>query len=75
MASVIKQKFGSGGANLPPSAGGEPTLAQALRDAADDMTELRAHFQAILAKLDTEGALGGGYVTAGTPAAQKLTKG
>lgn len=34
----IKETFGSGGANLTPAGQGEPTLAGALRDLADDVT-------------------------------------
>lgn len=75
MASVIKTDFGYGGANLESSATGEPTLAQALRDGIDDMTDFRTKWAAILTKLDGEGGLGGGYVTAGTLNTQLLTKG
>ena len=40
--SVITPKFGSGGANLTPGgAGGKPTLADTLRDIADDLGSLR----------------------------------
>lgn len=34
--TTIKSDFGRGGANLVPHAGGEPTLAETLRDIADD---------------------------------------
>ena len=41
MATVTK-RFGSGGANVVPGgAGGEPTLAEALRDVADDLAALQ----------------------------------
>ena len=41
MATITK-RFGSGGANVVPGgAGGEPTLAEALRDVADDLTALQ----------------------------------
>jgi hypothetical protein len=42
MASAIKTDFGSGGANLTPGGAGEPTLANALRDAADDFSDVNA---------------------------------
>ncbi len=40
--AVIKQNFGEGGANLTPSGQGEPSLAQVLRDIADDLAMLKA---------------------------------
>lgn len=40
--ATIKADFGFGGANLVPlSSGGEPTLAEALRDIADDLNGLQ----------------------------------
>jgi hypothetical protein len=42
MASAITTTFGSGGANLTPSAAGTPTLAGALRDIADDIADVNA---------------------------------
>ena len=42
--SEIKSNFGSGGANLSPAgSSGEPSLAEALRDIADDLAALLAH--------------------------------
>lgn len=39
--SVIRENFGSGGANLVPNDGqGSPTLADALRDVADDLKDV-----------------------------------
>jgi hypothetical protein len=38
--STIKPDFGQGGANLTPEGSGEPSLADALRDVADDMAAL-----------------------------------
>lgn len=35
--SAITTDFGSGGSNLTPGAGGEPSLATALREVADDL--------------------------------------
>lgn len=76
MASAIKENFGEGGANVAPVAQGEPSLASALRDSADDQTELRAQFAALLAKLDADaGVTDTDYASTLTPAAQKLTKG
>lgn len=40
--AAISKRFGSGGANLPPGgSAGTPTLADALRDVADDLAALR----------------------------------
>ena len=40
--SKISKRFGSGGANLTPGgAAGQPVLADALRDIADDLAALR----------------------------------
>ena len=40
--AAIGKKFGSGGANLVPGgSAGTPTLAEALRDVADDLAALR----------------------------------
>lgn len=76
MASEIKEDYGSGGGQLTPAGGaGDPSLAQSLRDGIDDITDLRTKLLAVCTALDAEGALGGGYVAAGTPATQKLTKG
>lgn len=53
--ATITTNFGFGGANLTPGgASGTPTLAEALRDVADDLTELRTQFIALLAKMDTD---------------------
>lgn len=35
--TAISTRFGEGGANLTPSGQGKPTLAQTLRDIADDL--------------------------------------
>ena len=76
MASVIKVDYFTGGSgHAPTGTDNHPPLAQAMRDGIDDMTEMRDKWATILTKLDTEGGLGGGYVAAGTLAAQKLTKG
>jgi len=40
--AAITERFGSGGANLSPGkSGGDPTLATALRDVADDLAALQ----------------------------------
>lgn len=40
--AAISKRFGSGGANLPPGgSAGKPTLAEALRDVADDLAALK----------------------------------
>ena len=40
--ATITERFGSGGANVVPGgAGGQPTLAEALRDVADDLAALQ----------------------------------
>ncbi len=77
MATVIKVDFGEGGANLVPlKTGGDPTLVEALRDSADDSTEIRAQFVALLAKLDADVGINDvDYAATLTPAAQQLTKG
>lgn len=77
MSSSIKTSFNEGGANIPPVAGADPSLAQALRDAIDDITHLRTQFTALLAKIDTDGGIGGNTDYAATLAlsTQNLTKG
>lgn len=76
MASAITTNFGFGGANLETTATGTPTLASALRDGIDDITELRTQFIALLAKLDADGGVTDeDYASTLTPAAQTLTKG
>lgn len=79
--ATISEKFGTGGANLTPAKSSardtstNPSLALALRDIADDLAEIRTKFIATLTQLDTEGGLGGGYVTANSPDALKTIKG
>lgn len=77
MASVITERFGSGHANMAPGGNqGQPTLAAAMRDGIDDMTEIRTQFTALLAKLDADvGVTDTDYASTLTPTAQLLTKG
>lgn len=78
MATILPN-FGTGGANLTPTrASGTPSLAEALRDIADDLTALRASVVAITAKLDADAAVGNGagtYAATCDPAALKTIKG
>jgi hypothetical protein len=54
----ISKRFGSGGANLTPgSAAGQPALADALRDIADDLAALKP---APIAAADAAAAYGPG---------------
>jgi len=71
--SEQKERQYEGGKRLAEKGG----LDSDMRDVADDHETLRAQFNALLAKLDTEGGLGGGYVTALEIAAGdiKVTKG
>lgn len=41
MATAIPTTFGEGGSGLTPGGNGDPTLASALRDAADDLAALK----------------------------------
>ena len=53
--STITARFGEGGANLNPNKSvGSPSLAQALRDVADDFTAIRDAFVGLTAKLDAD---------------------
>lgn len=51
--ATIKTDFNAGGKNAEPGHG-EPSIATAVRDVADDLAELRTQFIALLAKLDTD---------------------
>ncbi|KKN72182.1 hypothetical protein LCGC14_0413190 [marine sediment metagenome] len=86
MASTVKTNSFSGGAAVQPGgSAGKDDLATMLRDAVDDVTELRTQLIAFFAKLDTDFAAQNGVVTSSqldvdyesvlTPAAQALTKG
>jgi len=52
--ATIKTSFGEGGANLAPNgAQGEPDLATALRDIADDLAMLKTAVDQIIADVTT----------------------
>lgn len=53
--TAIKIDFGTGGTNLTPGGSGEPTLAQTLRDVADDLAALNTRQKAIQAAMDSKG--------------------
>ena len=56
--AAIKTNFGTGGANLTPGgSAGAPSLAQALRDVADDLAEMKAKYNALLVKMDADGGI------------------
>ena len=75
--ATINVRFGSGHANLAPASNqGVPTLAGALRDVADDFTEYRTQFIALLVKLDGDaGVTDVNYESTLTPAALLTIKG
>jgi hypothetical protein len=74
--TTILTKFGTGGANMTPAGNGTPTLARTARDIADDLTELRAQFVALLAKLDADaGVTDTNYASTLTPDALLTIKG
>ncbi|MCH7726062.1 MAG: hypothetical protein IH991_06220 [Planctomycetes bacterium] len=74
--SQIDLDFAEAGANLGSSHGVRPTLADALRDIADDLAETRTQFAALLAKLDADaGVTDADYESTLTPAALTTTKG
>lgn len=74
--TAIKTTFGTGGSGLTPTkSAGSPDLATTLREVADDFTELRAQFNALLAKLDADtGVNDTNFAATLAPAAQKTTK-
>jgi len=46
--ATIRDNFGSGGANLTHKGQGQPSLAQALRDIADDLAMLKTAIDQII---------------------------
>jgi len=74
MATITETSF-AGGVGLQPTHG-EPNLAGALRDVADDLTELRTQLIATLAKLDADaGVTDTDYESSLTPVALLTIKG
>lgn len=75
--ATITTRFGSGLANIAPGGNqGSPTLASAIRDGIDDVTEIRTQFIALLAKLDADaGITDTDYAATLTPAALTNVKG
>ncbi|OHD18506.1 MAG: hypothetical protein A2Y38_13890 [Spirochaetes bacterium GWB1_59_5] len=73
--ATITTLFGSGGAGLFPG-GQTPSIADALRDIADDLAALRTKFVATLVKLDADaGVTDTDYAATQTPAALLTIKG
>jgi hypothetical protein len=71
--AVIKANFGEGGANLAPrGAAGKPTLAEALRDAADDFAGLKV--AALAADASTNITTADADATYGQPEADLLNE-
>ena len=54
---------------------GVSTVEDLFNAAYADVTDLRTKLVVVATMLDAEGTLGGGYVTAATPATQQLLKG
>jgi hypothetical protein len=74
MAIQIPVDFGEADSAGHSSHGGQPTLATVTRGIADDMTEMRTQFAALLAKLDLDaGVTDVDYASTLTPAAQQVT--
>lgn len=73
--AIATNTFQGGSAvNVPTSDG--TSLAGALRDASDDITELRTQFAALLTKLDADGGVtDADYAATLALSAQLLTKG
>lgn len=47
--AVIKQNFGEGGSSLTPAGQGQPSLAEVLRDIADDLAAINAALAQLIA--------------------------
>lgn len=74
--TTINENFGAGGANLTDKGHGEVTLAETLRDVADDLAALRAAFVGVTAKLDLDvGVTDDNYAELHDPAALTTIKG
>lgn len=71
MAIQIPVTFGEADSAGHDSHGGQPTLATVTRGLADDNTELRTQFVALLAKLDADAGVNDtDFASTLTPAAQ-----
>lgn len=69
--AVIKENFGEGGANLvPEGAQGSPTLAEVLRDIADDLAMLKAAIDQLISDYNA-----GNATTTATTSDLKTQKG
>ena len=56
--AVITTRFGSGHANLAPGGNqGQPTLADALRDVADDIAEHRTALTVLTQQMDADAGI------------------
>ena len=74
MAIQIPVDFGEADSAGNASHGTQPTHATVARALADDSTELRTQFAALLAKLDADaGVTDVDYASTLTPAAQQVT--
>lgn len=69
--ATIPSDFGVGGSGLAPRGGhGSPTLVEIMNDVADDFTEIRTQFIALLQKMDGDaGITDTDYEATLTPAA------
>lgn len=74
MSKTIDQLLGDGGRGISRESGVDP-MKDLFDAAADDLTEVRDKIVVLATMLDAEGTLGGGYVTAATPAVANLVKG
>lgn len=76
MASTVATNSFTGGANVQPGgSAGKDDLATMLRDAVDDITDLRTQFSALLTKLDNDaGVTDTDYASTLALATQNLTK-
>lgn len=74
--TTINTDFGAGGANMTDKGSGEPTVAESLRDIADDLAALRAAIVGITDQLDDDvGVTDETYASNHDPAALTTIKG
>lgn len=55
--TTVNEDFGSGGEHIDPVDGKAPTLALTFRDIADDLAEIKAKQDILLAKLDLDAGI------------------